>query len=100
MATLTHVSQNSGSLPDGQSFVLMPESRVLEDSLSSGYSQPLRVSEPPQKPGTCLGTDAAFEQSGLSGCPDGLSWGGQCLYAAKQIRAGKPVFVLAQLCHC
>ncbi|XP_009887958.1 PREDICTED: pleckstrin homology domain-containing family N member 1 [Charadrius vociferus] len=42
VATLTHVSQNSGSLPDGQSFVLMPESRGLEDPLSSGYSQPLR----------------------------------------------------------
>ncbi|XP_054078723.1 pleckstrin homology domain-containing family N member 1 isoform X3 [Rissa tridactyla] len=36
-----HPGQNSGSLPDGQSFVLMPESRVLEDPLSSGYSQPL-----------------------------------------------------------
>ncbi|KAM9521152.1 pleckstrin homology domain-containing family N member 1 isoform 2-T3 [Guaruba guarouba] len=41
VATLTHLSQNSGSLPDGQSFVLMPESRVLEDPLSPGYSQPL-----------------------------------------------------------
>lgn len=46
MATLTHLSQNSGSLADGQSFVLMPESRVLEDPLSPGYSQPLHVSEP------------------------------------------------------
>ncbi|XP_053942052.1 pleckstrin homology domain-containing family N member 1 [Cuculus canorus] len=41
VATLTHVSQNSGSLHDGQSFVLMSESRVLEDPLSPGYSQPL-----------------------------------------------------------
>ncbi|XP_037236664.1 pleckstrin homology domain-containing family N member 1 isoform X2 [Falco rusticolus] len=41
VATLTHLSQNSGSLPDGQSFMLMPESRVLEDPLSHGYSQPL-----------------------------------------------------------
>ncbi|XP_009947035.1 PREDICTED: pleckstrin homology domain-containing family N member 1 [Leptosomus discolor] len=41
VATLTHLSQNSGSLPDGQSFVLMPDSRVLEDPLSPGYSQPL-----------------------------------------------------------
>ncbi|KAM6402502.1 pleckstrin homology domain-containing family N member 1 [Rhynochetos jubatus] len=41
VATLTQLSQNSGSLPDGQSFVLMPESRVLEDPLSPGYSQPL-----------------------------------------------------------
>ncbi|XP_009870776.1 PREDICTED: pleckstrin homology domain-containing family N member 1, partial [Apaloderma vittatum] len=40
VATLTHLSQHSGSLPDGQSFVLMPESRVLEDPLSPGYSQP------------------------------------------------------------
>ncbi|XP_051493252.1 pleckstrin homology domain-containing family N member 1 [Apus apus] len=38
--TLTHLSQNSGSLPDGHSFVLMPESRGLEESLSPGYSQP------------------------------------------------------------
>ena len=79
MATLTHLSQNSGSLPDGQSFVLMPESRVLEDPLSPGYSQPLHVSEPPQKPGVHAGTDAACEQSGLSGCPGGLSLGGRCL---------------------
>ncbi|XP_068271098.1 pleckstrin homology domain-containing family N member 1 [Nyctibius grandis] len=43
VATLTHLSQNSGSLPDGQSFVLMPESRVLEDPLSPGYSQPLHT---------------------------------------------------------
>ncbi|XP_069638714.1 pleckstrin homology domain-containing family N member 1 isoform X2 [Haliaeetus albicilla] len=41
VATLTHLSQTSGSLPDGQSFLLMPESRVLEDPLSPGYSQPL-----------------------------------------------------------
>ncbi|XP_064894047.1 pleckstrin homology domain-containing family N member 1 isoform X3 [Columba livia] len=38
VATLTHLSQHSGSLPDGQSFVLMPDSRVLEEPL---YSQPL-----------------------------------------------------------
>ncbi|XP_037236667.1 pleckstrin homology domain-containing family N member 1 isoform X4 [Falco rusticolus] len=43
VATLTHLSQNSGSLPDGQSFMLMPESRVLEDPLSHGYSQPLNL---------------------------------------------------------
>ncbi|KAM6108913.1 pleckstrin homology domain-containing family N member 1 [Pterocles gutturalis] len=41
VATLTHLSQNSGSLPDGQSFVLLPESRVLDDPHSPGYSQPL-----------------------------------------------------------
>ncbi|XP_064381585.1 pleckstrin homology domain-containing family N member 1 isoform X3 [Dromaius novaehollandiae] len=41
VATLTHLSQNSGSLPDGRSFVLMPENRVLEDPLCPGYSQPL-----------------------------------------------------------
>ncbi|KAM6241001.1 pleckstrin homology domain-containing family N member 1 [Porphyrio hochstetteri] len=38
VATLTHVSQNSSSLPDGQPFVPMPESRLLEEP---GYSQPL-----------------------------------------------------------
>ncbi|XP_010003559.1 PREDICTED: pleckstrin homology domain-containing family N member 1 [Chaetura pelagica] len=38
--TLTHLSQNSGSLPDGHSFVLMPESKGLEEPLSPGYSQP------------------------------------------------------------
>ncbi|XP_029874888.1 pleckstrin homology domain-containing family N member 1 isoform X2 [Aquila chrysaetos chrysaetos] len=41
VATLTHLSQTSGSLPDGQSFLPMPESRVLEDPVSPGYSQPL-----------------------------------------------------------
>ncbi|KAM6045853.1 pleckstrin homology domain-containing family N member 1 isoform 2-T2 [Theristicus caerulescens] len=46
VATLTHLSQNSGSLPDGQSFVLMPESRVHEDPLFPGYSQPLHASWP------------------------------------------------------
>lgn len=55
MATLTHLSQNSGSLPDGQSFVLMPESRVLEDPLSPGYSKPLHVSEPPKSLGCMRG---------------------------------------------
>ncbi|XP_035758036.1 pleckstrin homology domain-containing family N member 1 [Egretta garzetta] len=38
--TLTHLSQKSGSLPDGQSFVLMSESGVPEDPPSPGYSQP------------------------------------------------------------
>ncbi|XP_014796857.1 PREDICTED: pleckstrin homology domain-containing family N member 1 [Calidris pugnax] len=52
--TLTHLSQNSGSLPDGQSFVLMPESRALEDSFSSGYSQPLHSLVHPNWPSTGL----------------------------------------------
>lgn len=55
MATLTHVSQTSGSLPDGQPFLLMPESRVLEDPVSPGYSQPLHVSEPPKSLGCMWG---------------------------------------------
>uniref|UniRef100_A0A8C3KDV0 Pleckstrin homology domain containing N1 n=1 Tax=Calidris pygmaea TaxID=425635 RepID=A0A8C3KDV0_9CHAR len=54
VATLTHLSQNSGSLPDGQSFVLMPESRALEDSFSSGYSQPLHSLAHPNWPSTGL----------------------------------------------
>uniref|UniRef100_U3IKQ7 Pleckstrin homology domain containing N1 n=1 Tax=Anas platyrhynchos platyrhynchos TaxID=8840 RepID=U3IKQ7_ANAPP len=40
-ATLTHLSQNSGSFHDTQSFVLLSEGRMLEDPLSPGYSQPL-----------------------------------------------------------
>ncbi|XP_075293671.1 pleckstrin homology domain-containing family N member 1 isoform X2 [Opisthocomus hoazin] len=54
VATLTHLSQNSGSLPDGQSFVLMPESRVLEDPLSPGYSQPLHCLAHASRPSTGL----------------------------------------------
>uniref|UniRef100_A0A8C8VNK2 Pleckstrin homology domain containing N1 n=1 Tax=Pelusios castaneus TaxID=367368 RepID=A0A8C8VNK2_9SAUR len=41
VTTSTHHSQNSGSLPDQQSFVLMPEGRVIEDPMSPGYTQPL-----------------------------------------------------------
>ncbi|KFV72309.1 Pleckstrin homology domain-containing family N member 1, partial [Dryobates pubescens] len=48
----THLSHNSGSFPDGQSLLMMAESRQLEDPLSPGYSQPLHVSDPCQKPGT------------------------------------------------
>ncbi|XP_075577846.1 pleckstrin homology domain-containing family N member 1 [Pelecanus crispus] len=54
VATLTHLSQNSGSLPDGQSFVLMPESRVLEDPLCPGYSQPLHCLAQASWPSTGL----------------------------------------------
>ncbi|KAK4809755.1 hypothetical protein QYF61_008876 [Mycteria americana] len=54
VATLTHLSQNSGSLPDGQSFVLMPESRVLEDPHSPGYSQPLHCLAQASWPSTGL----------------------------------------------
>ncbi|XP_050765610.1 pleckstrin homology domain-containing family N member 1 [Gymnogyps californianus] len=54
VATLTHLSQNSGSLPDGQSFVLMPESKVLEDPVSPGYSQPLHCLAQANWPSTGL----------------------------------------------
>ncbi|XP_009459292.1 PREDICTED: pleckstrin homology domain-containing family N member 1 [Nipponia nippon] len=54
VATLTHLSQNSGSLPDGQSFVLMPESRVHEDPLFPGYSQPLHCLAQASWPSTGL----------------------------------------------
>ncbi|KAM6236486.1 pleckstrin homology domain-containing family N member 1 isoform 2-T2 [Spheniscus humboldti] len=54
VATLTRLSQNSGSLSDGQSFVLMPESRVLEDPLSPGYSQPLHCLAQASWPSTGL----------------------------------------------
>ncbi|XP_061869000.1 pleckstrin homology domain-containing family N member 1 [Colius striatus] len=54
VATLTHVSQNSGSLPDGQPFVLMPDSRMLEDPLSPGYSQPLHCLAQANWPSTGL----------------------------------------------
>ncbi|XP_071431778.1 pleckstrin homology domain-containing family N member 1 [Pithys albifrons albifrons] len=56
VATLTHVSQTSGSLPDGQSFVLMPEGRLLEDPLSPGYSQPLHCLAQANWPSTGLPT--------------------------------------------
>ncbi|XP_054656959.1 pleckstrin homology domain-containing family N member 1 isoform X2 [Grus americana] len=52
--TLTHLSQNSGSLPDGQSFALMPESRVLEEPASPGYSQPLHCLAQANWPSTGL----------------------------------------------
>ncbi|XP_066059054.1 pleckstrin homology domain-containing family N member 1 [Chamaea fasciata] len=41
VTTLTQLSQTSGSLPDGHSFLLPPEGRLLEEPLSPGYSQPL-----------------------------------------------------------
>ncbi|KAM4758395.1 pleckstrin homology domain-containing family N member 1 [Cyanocitta cristata] len=41
VTTLTQLSQPSGSLPDGHSFLLLPEGRLLEEPLSPGYSQPL-----------------------------------------------------------
>ncbi|XP_068772043.1 pleckstrin homology domain-containing family N member 1 isoform X3 [Struthio camelus] len=56
VATLTHLSQNSGSLLDGQSFVLMPENRVLEDPLSPGYSQPFHCLAHTNWPSTGLPT--------------------------------------------
>ncbi|KAJ7412364.1 pleckstrin like proteiny domain containing N1 [Willisornis vidua] len=56
VATLTHVSQTSSSLPDGQSFVLMPEGRLLEDPLSPGYSQPLHCLAQANWPSTGLPT--------------------------------------------
>uniref|UniRef100_A0A8B9BRB4 Pleckstrin homology domain containing N1 n=1 Tax=Anser brachyrhynchus TaxID=132585 RepID=A0A8B9BRB4_9AVES len=62
-ATLTHLSQNSGSFHDAQSFVLLSEGRVLEDSFSSSYSQPLHVSEPP-KPGTFVGSERSTQVPG------------------------------------
>ncbi|KFQ34764.1 Pleckstrin homology domain-containing family N member 1, partial [Merops nubicus] len=39
--TLTHLSQHSSSLPDSQPCGALPDSRLLEDPLSPGYSQPL-----------------------------------------------------------
>ncbi|XP_068772045.1 pleckstrin homology domain-containing family N member 1 isoform X4 [Struthio camelus] len=59
VATLTHLSQNSGSLLDGQSFVLMPENRVLEDPLSPGYSQPFHFLQ-------CHGQTGSAQ---VNGCP-------------------------------
>lgn len=105
MATLTHLSQNSGSLPDGQSFVLMPESRVLEDPLSSGYSQPLHVSEPPQRKAHMGGQMLPLSRAVCPGW-DELGWsvfatrGGPCLLRSVANLRLEPVFVLAHLCHC
>ncbi|KAM4885988.1 pleckstrin homology domain-containing family N member 1 [Sylvia borin] len=60
VTTLTQLSQTSGSLPDGHSFLLSPEGRLLEEPLSPGYSQPLHLLQ-------CHG------QTGPSPCPQPLS---------------------------
>ncbi|XP_027558591.1 pleckstrin homology domain-containing family N member 1 [Neopelma chrysocephalum] len=56
VTTVTHLSQTSGSLPDGHSFLLMPEGRLLEDTLSPGYSQPLHCLAQANWPSTGLPT--------------------------------------------
>lgn len=55
MATLTHLSQNSGSLPDGQSLEHPALRHPHEDALSPGYSQPLHVRDPPNSLGRVWG---------------------------------------------
>ncbi|XP_039940673.1 pleckstrin homology domain-containing family N member 1 [Hirundo rustica] len=52
VTTLTQLSQTSGSLPDGHSFLLTPEGRLLEEPLSPGYSQPLHSLALPAWPGS------------------------------------------------
>ncbi|XP_067422896.1 pleckstrin homology domain-containing family N member 1 [Emydura macquarii macquarii] len=52
VTTSTYLSQNSGSLPDQQSFVLMPEGRVMEDPMSPGYAQPVHCLANPGWPST------------------------------------------------
>ncbi|CAM4672810.1 pleckstrin homology domain-containing family N member 1 [Caretta caretta] len=54
LTTSTHHSQHSGSIPDQQSFVLMPEGRVTvtEDPLSPGYAQPVHCLANPSWPST------------------------------------------------
>uniref|UniRef100_A0A8C3GXK0 Pleckstrin homology domain containing N1 n=1 Tax=Corvus moneduloides TaxID=1196302 RepID=A0A8C3GXK0_CORMO len=56
VTTLTQLSQPSGSLPDGHSFLLLPEGRLLEEPLSPGYSQPLHCLAQPSWPSTALPT--------------------------------------------
>lgn len=80
VTTLTQLSQPSGSLPDGHSFLLLPEGRLLEEPLSPGYSQPLHVSEPQKSLGCPWGSPqdgagAAFEQRGCPGAGQGLLGG-------------------------
>ncbi|XP_041275601.1 pleckstrin homology domain-containing family N member 1 [Onychostruthus taczanowskii] len=56
VTTLTQLSQTSGSLPDGPSFLLTPEGRLLEEPLSPGYSQPLHSLAQPSWPSSGLPT--------------------------------------------
>ncbi|XP_063273469.1 pleckstrin homology domain-containing family N member 1 isoform X2 [Prinia subflava] len=56
VTTLTPLSQTSGSLPDGPSFLLSPEGRLLEEPLSPGYSQPLHSLAQPGWPSPGLPT--------------------------------------------
>ncbi|XP_048182583.1 pleckstrin homology domain-containing family N member 1 isoform X2 [Corvus hawaiiensis] len=56
VATLTQLSQPSGSLPDGHAFLLLPEGWLLEEPLSPGYSQPLHCLAQPSWPSTALPT--------------------------------------------
>ncbi|XP_053818786.1 pleckstrin homology domain-containing family N member 1 isoform X1 [Vidua chalybeata] len=56
VTTLTQLSQTSGSLPDGHSFLLTPEGRLLEEPLSPGYSQPLHSLAQPSWPSSGLPT--------------------------------------------
>uniref|UniRef100_A0A8C9NY67 Pleckstrin homology domain containing N1 n=1 Tax=Serinus canaria TaxID=9135 RepID=A0A8C9NY67_SERCA len=56
VTTLTQLSQTSGSLPDGHSFLLTPEGRLLQEPLSPGYSQPLHSLAQPSWPSSGLPT--------------------------------------------
>ncbi|XP_074831823.1 pleckstrin homology domain-containing family N member 1 [Carettochelys insculpta] len=50
VTTSSHLSQHSGSFPDQQSFVLVPEGRVIEDPVSPGYAQPVHCLANPSWP--------------------------------------------------
>ncbi|CAN8198754.1 unnamed protein product [Coccothraustes coccothraustes] len=56
VTTLTQLSQTSGSLPDGPSFLLTPEGCLLQEPLSPGYSQPLHSLAQPSWPSSGLPT--------------------------------------------
>ncbi|XP_058711368.1 pleckstrin homology domain-containing family N member 1 isoform X2 [Poecile atricapillus] len=56
VTTLPQLSQASGSLPDGHSFLLATEGRLLEEPLAPGYSQPLHSLAQPSWPSSALST--------------------------------------------
>ncbi|XP_039583612.1 pleckstrin homology domain-containing family N member 1 isoform X2 [Passer montanus] len=76
VTTLTQLSQPS-SLPDGHSFLLSPEGRLLEEPLSPGYSQPLHSLAQPSWPSSGLPTqelrrgNSARKSKGKSGGQQG-----------------------------
>lgn len=98
VTTLTQLSQPSGSLPDGHSFLLLPEGRLLEEPLSPGYSQPLHVSEPQKSLGCPWGSPGMGLELPLS---RGDVWGlGRVCWGVGANPCTELGLVLAQLDQC